>query len=71
MTNLLAAMEDLKVTPLDCAGHGDMVYIAWETTALLCRPVSDQQRYGHRGACNLRFGGPAAGRARRDRALSR
>lgn len=35
MGELLGQMEELTVTPLDCAGNGDMLYIAWETTALL------------------------------------
>ncbi|MEM9726328.1 MAG: nuclear transport factor 2 family protein [Pseudomonadota bacterium] len=35
MAETLAAMEDLCVTPLDCAGNGDMLYIAWETSATL------------------------------------
>jgi hypothetical protein len=35
MAGMLAAMVDLKVTPLDCAGNGDRLYIAWETTALI------------------------------------
>jgi hypothetical protein len=35
MTGMLAAMVDMTVTPLDCAGNGDRLYIAWETTALV------------------------------------
>ncbi len=35
MGQTLAAMEDIKVTPLDCAGNGDMLYIAWESTVTL------------------------------------
>ncbi|MGP1284119.1 MAG: nuclear transport factor 2 family protein [Parasphingopyxis sp.] len=35
MTETLAAMEDMTVTPLDCAGNGDMLYIAWETSAMI------------------------------------
>lgn len=35
MAGMLAAMVDLKVTPLDCAGNGDRLYIAWETSALI------------------------------------
>ncbi len=35
MAGMLASMEGLKVTPLDCAGNGDRLYIAWETTAII------------------------------------
>jgi SnoaL-like domain len=35
MTEILAGMTDMTVTPLDCAGNGDMLYIAWETSALI------------------------------------
>ena len=35
MGEMLASMEDLTVTPLDCAGHGDRLYIAWETSVLI------------------------------------
>lgn len=35
MAETLAAMEDMTVTPLDCAGNGDMMYIAWETSAII------------------------------------
>lgn len=35
MAGMLASMEDLTVTPLDCAGNGDRLYIAWETTAVI------------------------------------
>jgi hypothetical protein len=35
MTQMLASMTDMTVTPLDCAGNGDRLYIAWETTALI------------------------------------
>lgn len=35
MGETLAAMEDISVTPLDCAGNGDMLYIAWETSATI------------------------------------
>jgi SnoaL-like domain len=35
MANMLAAMVDLVVTPLDCAGNGDRLYIAWETSATI------------------------------------
>lgn len=33
MAEMLAATVDLTVTPLDCAGNGDRLYIAWETSA--------------------------------------
>jgi hypothetical protein len=35
MAGMLESMEGLTVTPLDCAGNGDRVYISWETTALI------------------------------------
>lgn len=35
MAGMLAAMVDMTVTPLDCAGNGDRLYIAWETSALI------------------------------------
>jgi hypothetical protein len=35
MAGMLASMVDLKVTPLDCAGNGDRLYIAWETSAMI------------------------------------
>jgi hypothetical protein len=33
MGQMLDSMTDLKVTPLDCAGDGDRLYIFWQTTA--------------------------------------
>lgn len=33
MSATLASMVDIKVTPLDCAGNGDRLYIAWEASA--------------------------------------
>ncbi len=33
MADMLASMVDLTVRPLDCAGNGDRLYIAWETSA--------------------------------------
>lgn len=33
MQGMLDSMEDLAVTPLDCAGNGDRLFIHWETTA--------------------------------------
>lgn len=35
MGEMLASMVDLEVTPLDCAGNGDRLYIAWQTTAVI------------------------------------
>ena len=35
MGETLAQMENMTVTPLDCASNGDKLYIAWETSALL------------------------------------
>ena len=32
MAGMLAAMVDLTVTSFDCAGNGDRLYIAWETS---------------------------------------
>ena len=33
MSNILDSMVDMTVTPLDCAGNGDRLYIAWESSA--------------------------------------
>ncbi len=33
MGEMLASMADMTVTPLDCAGNGDRLYIAWESSA--------------------------------------
>ena len=35
MGQMLAAMTGLKVTPLDCAGDGERLYIFWETSAVI------------------------------------
>ena len=35
MDGMLASMVDMTVTPLDCAGNGDRLYISWETSALI------------------------------------
>ncbi|MEM6708427.1 MAG: nuclear transport factor 2 family protein [Pseudomonadota bacterium] len=35
MTQMLASMVDMRVTPLDCAGNGDRLYISWEASALI------------------------------------
>ena len=40
MGEILASMADMKVTPLDCAGNGDRLYIAWESSAT----VNGEQR---------------------------
>ncbi len=33
MAGLLESMEELKVTPVDCAGKGDLLYIYWNSSA--------------------------------------
>lgn len=35
MQSMLDANPGMVVTPLDCAGHGDRLYIAWQTDALI------------------------------------
>lgn len=35
MEGLLAAFPGITVKPLDYAGHGDMLYIAWETSSVI------------------------------------
>lgn len=35
MAETLSAMQEMTVSPLDCAGRDDMLYIAWETTATI------------------------------------
>lgn len=35
MTGMLAAFPGMTVRPLDCAGNGDMLYIAWETSSVI------------------------------------
>ena len=35
MQAMLDTIAELKVTPLDCAGNGDRLYIYWETSALI------------------------------------
>lgn len=35
MAGTLASMVDLTVTPLDCAGNGDRLYISWEASAVI------------------------------------
>lgn len=35
MAGMLTSMVDMTVTPLDCAGNGECLYIAWETAAVI------------------------------------
>jgi len=35
MAQTLASMDGLVVTPLDCAGNGDRLYISWESSATI------------------------------------
>ena len=35
MQGMLDSMIDLKVTPLDCAGDGERLYIFWETSTVI------------------------------------
>lgn len=35
MDGMLASFVELKVTPLDCAGDGERLYVFWETSALI------------------------------------
>ena len=35
MQGMLDQMVDIRVTPLDCAGNGDRVYISWESSAMI------------------------------------
>lgn len=35
MDGMLAAFPGMTVTPLDCAGSGDILYIAWETSSVI------------------------------------
>lgn len=35
MDGMLATFPGMTVKPLDCAGHGDMLYIAWETSSVI------------------------------------
>ncbi len=43
MQGMLDTMKGLKVTPLDCAGNGDRLYIAWETSAVFHGEVRTYQ----------------------------
>lgn len=35
MQGMLDTFVDMTVTPLDCAGNGDRLYISWETSATI------------------------------------
>lgn len=35
MSGMLASFPGMTVTPLDCAGNRDMLYIAWETSSAI------------------------------------
>ena len=35
MQGLLDVMDGLEVTPLDCAGNGDLLYIHWKTSVMI------------------------------------
>lgn len=35
MGQMLASMIDMTVTPIDCAGDGDRLYIFWEASAAI------------------------------------
>jgi predicted SnoaL-like aldol condensation-catalyzing enzyme len=35
MNGMLAAFPGMTVKPLDCAGNGNMLYIAWETSSVI------------------------------------
>lgn len=35
MGQMLASMIDMTVTPIDCAGAGDRLYIFWEASAMI------------------------------------
>jgi predicted SnoaL-like aldol condensation-catalyzing enzyme len=35
MNGMLATFPGMTVTPLDCAGNDDMLYIAWETSSIV------------------------------------
>ena len=35
MNGMLASFPGMTVTPLDCAGNGDLLYIAWETSSVV------------------------------------
>lgn len=35
MQGMLDSLPGMKVTPLDCAGNGDRLYISWESSAVI------------------------------------
>ena len=35
MTGMFAKFPGMTVTPVDCAGNGNMLYIAWETSSVI------------------------------------
>jgi len=35
MSGMLATFPGMTVTPIDCAGNGDMLYITWETSSII------------------------------------
>jgi predicted SnoaL-like aldol condensation-catalyzing enzyme len=35
MTGMLATFPGMTVTPLNCAGNGNMLFIAWETSSTI------------------------------------
>jgi hypothetical protein len=35
MDGMLATFPGMTVTPLDCAGNGEMLYITWETSSVI------------------------------------
>lgn len=50
MQAMLDSMTELKVTPLDCAGDGERLYIFWETSALV-----NEVRYKYLGIDRFRL----------------
>lgn len=55
MQGMLASFVDLKVTPLDCAGEGDRLYIFWESSAVI-----DGARRTWKGVDRFRLAGGMA-----------
>ncbi len=55
MAETLPEMEDMTVTPLDCAGNGEMLYISWETSAII-----HGERRVYRGVDRFRIKGGMA-----------
>lgn len=50
MGGMLDVMEGLEVTPLDCAGNGELLYIYWRTSALI-----DGERREYNGVDRFRI----------------